>query len=315
MVLDQVLTGKLDLKRLNNSLVRFVNNYLLISSNIAIDEDKPYWVKRERLEENKNIISYYFSPLSEQEIYNFVSESFDLERDLLIRFLVIKLKADCYRLIYILPHILIDGLSYNEILLEVSNYFNDLTYSNSFSLKDQVQLHQNLNLNLNTILEENKLRLETFWKTYAAGVSGVDFSFLSYGGSKAIEETLVNKSIRSTRFSYGVDELSRIKQLPKKYGVTPYIYSQLVLGILLHKHTGQESIAISFPVAILEGKELIYGAHINTIFIKYIFGTDTTIGDLIEQTLNYFYELKHAKGKYLPVSRITDFADNADFLN
>ena len=90
MVLDQVLTGELDITRLNNAVKRTINEHLLISSNIIKDQEKVFWKRRNKLDDDADVISYYEGNLSDEEILKMVQQPFNLENDLLIRAFLIK---------------------------------------------------------------------------------------------------------------------------------------------------------------------------------------------------------------------------------
>jgi hypothetical protein len=75
--------------------------------------------------------------------------------------------------------------------------------------------------------------------------------------------------------------------------LTPYSYGQCIFGLLLYKYTGQEGLAISYPVAIKEGIDFIYGAQVNTNLISYKFNRNLTIIELLNQSREFFKSLKH----------------------
>ncbi len=316
LVIDNVLTGDLDIDRHNKSLIRFVNENLLISSNVAEKDGKLYWAQRTPIADTDTLIKYYPDGLSEEELLADVVKPFDLENELLVRFYVIKQGAQSFRCIYIFQHILGDGLSTKPIFVEYSRYYNDDHYINPISLKEQFTLHQKLSSTFDSLLEENSVQMHEFWRKNLEGLSGVDIHFLQNNAhsSNSHKDLVPHNKASEYRFSFQKTDLVRIKQLTRKYKLTPYIYGQFVFGILLHKITNQKRIGISFPAAILEGKEIFYGAHINNLIIDYKFDTETTLAGLINNTGNYYSELKASKAKYLPVYEIVRYASNSNLF-
>ncbi|CAA7391269.1 hypothetical protein [Chryseobacterium fistulae] len=68
LVLDQSISGVLDIERLNTSLVRFVNNYLLINSNVLNISGELFWKSRPLLSEDVPILTYFPQEPSEEEL-------------------------------------------------------------------------------------------------------------------------------------------------------------------------------------------------------------------------------------------------------
>jgi amino acid adenylation domain-containing protein len=312
MVLDQEMTGKVDIELLNSSLVRFVRDHLLFNSNILSEGGRLFWVQRNQIEPNARLLLHYPDGLPQKHLSELIHTPFDLEKDFLARFYIITNSPAQYRLIYVLPHILIDGLSYNSLLQEGSHYYNDKKYENPVSIDQQFILYSALNLKLDSLLQVNKSQMEVFWQRRLNGISGVDFGFLK---SNLPDRPKGVSCIRELRFNFKEHELAKIKRLSRLYRLTPYIYGQFIYGVLLHRMTGQQRFGICFPVAILEGMGLIYGAHVNTLIIDFNIDKHTTLKDLIVSVLVFFDGLKRTKGKYLPIERLLDYVDNRNILD
>lgn len=71
------------------------------------------------------------------------------------------------------------------------------------------------------------------------------------------------------------------------------MFGQLVMALLLHKMTRQTNIPLVYPVAMLEGKDLFYGAHVNTLLINYHFDDNTTLQAVINNITKYYKDLKN----------------------
>ncbi|MDB5012395.1 MAG: hypothetical protein JWQ25_597, partial [Daejeonella sp.] len=313
MVMDQVVGGNLDIERVEKSIKRLLNSYRLMTSNIKRSGDKIGWVRRKPINDLENFMLFHDSELTEDEILELVQKPFDLENDHLARMHIIKLKNGQYRIIKILHHILIDGLSCKTTYDEMESFYNNKHHCNPVSLEEQEYLHHKLASDLNQILTENKSVMQDFWKKHLSSISGPDLKFLK--ANTPNEAALTRNVISELRFSFNEDTFVRVRQLTRGYRLTPYIFGQLIFGMIIHKMSGQDAIGISFPTAILEGKELIFGAHINSIVLPFRFNENTTVQNLADDILAFYGELKNSKAKYLPVHEILKFAESSGLMD
>lgn len=228
MVLDQYLEGELDIARLNQSLIRLMNEHLLINSNVQYSGDDICWHHRVMIGREEQVITYYSEGITEEELLKEVLTSFHLEEDLLIRVYVIRYAATQYRLIYTMSHIVIDGLSYDALLRKGSCYYNDENYADSVRPAEQAILYQELSTRLTDILSVHKTEMHSFWNSRLQGVSGLDLSFLKT--DKEVSDTRL--SLSEHHFQIEVSAMIKIKSLLRDHGLTSYIYGQLVLGSL-----------------------------------------------------------------------------------
>src|ERR1041384_3372782 len=90
IIWDQVLTGHLDIIRLNKRLIALVNDYLLINSNVYTADDNCYWIQRPLLTEAEQLLQYHPEALTEEEIFQLVLQPFHLENELLFRVYAIR---------------------------------------------------------------------------------------------------------------------------------------------------------------------------------------------------------------------------------
>lgn len=136
IVFDQNLQGKLDISKLTGALVRFVLEHLLCNSHIKEGKDEiAFWVKNSEV---YGLQYFQSNKLTNQEILKYIQEPFNLELGLLYRFVLIKNNDIEHRLIIVLHHIIIDGLSFDYLIEELSNYYNDELYKNNISIKKQL---------------------------------------------------------------------------------------------------------------------------------------------------------------------------------
>lgn len=316
LVFDQYMEGYVDAERLNQSCIRLVNDHLLVNSNIIEEDNRLYWVGRQLLAPDADLVNFYDDVLDDAQMLALVSKPFDLRRDRLVRFNLLRLGVEKYRLVYVFHHILVDALSFRQLVKEGQDHYNNYDHPVRVALAEQVELHHRLSATFDEILQARPVMNE-FWATYLRGLQGTDLKFLHKGGYTPTKVAVpgLKNVVSEYRFSFDAVTLSQVRQLARKYRLTPYIYGQMVFGMLLHRMTGQQHIGISYPVAIQEGRDLIYGAHINSVVIGYRFDADTTVQQLINDTVAYFNDLKTSKGKYLPVSEMLQHAENSSMLD
>lgn len=289
MVLDFLLEGEIDKKRLNDSLIRFVNEHLLYNSNVTNNDGTLKWKLRNRIDQSAQLISVYESQIAEDEILKIVTEPFDLEQDLLVKFVLIRNSNNNYRFINIQPHILVDGLSGDELIKQLSEYYNTYSYKHPQSIEQQAILHNKLSAKFAEIINKNTIQINDFWQKHLNNIQANDLRFLY---NNRINDTNNANSLNVIDFFLQDDFVFKLKAAAHKEGLTAYIISQIALAVSLHKYSGQTNIGISFPIALLEGKELIYGAHVNTLIIDFRFSSATNLQELIQQ----------ARAQILPLS-------------
>ena len=309
IVMDNIVVGDLNIKKMRESLLELLNKYLIFRHNVVSKEDGIYWIKRSP---TKDIGVFHPQNLSDDEIYKIVSDPFDLEKDVFFRLHIIRLEDQKYRIVCILPHLVVDGISTEEIYVSWGHLYNDEDI-NIEPLEQQNDLHEKLTSFYENILKENDKKIHSFWKKHLSGLEGIDLSFLK--NRKNADTKNQNRYVNEYVFSYEADICNKVRSLKYNYKITPYIFGQLVLAVLLHKITGQKNIGIPYPIAMLEGKELMYGAHVNTLIIDYRFDEGATAHSLINYALAFFKELKTTKAKYLPIYEIIKYADNTNIMD
>ncbi|RNA62608.1 amino acid adenylation domain-containing protein [Chryseobacterium nematophagum] len=312
IVLDQSMSGFLDIERLNSSLVRFVNNHLLMNSNVVNTSDELFWKSRPLLSEDTQLVTYFSQEPSKEELLSLALQAFDLEKDQLVRFYAVNLNDGRYRIIYIFSHIVVDGLSGNSVYDEISNYYNAPHYVNPVPLIEQANLHDKLNHQFDEIFHKDEDQMSDFWEKHLKDLENIGFKFLQASGTRKAPLT-INK-ISEFTFGFQEDIFQQVKGLTRSYKLTPYTYGQMILGIVLHRISGIGQVGINYPVGIKEGQDLIFGAHVNTIIKGYHFTSETRVSDLIAQNLDYVSELKKTKSHYLPIGKLIKYAQHSDIL-
>jgi len=320
IVFSQEFENEIDIIRLGNAIKRFISENIIFNSHVINYKEKLCWIKNSKIYH----VDHLDSTSTNKDILSFIQKTFNLENGPLYRFGVIK-KNNKHKLIIVLHHILIDGSSFDYFSDELSNYYNDEYYQNNISIEKQLfsisKLSQSLSINIRT----NKKRSKLFWKNKLFDLQPLNLNFLKSITEKenllTIPERLelsvqeLNK-ISEIRFSFNKQILSKLSQLIKKYNVSPFLYGQCIYAILLHIYTGQDKFCLSYPVAIKEGMDFIYGVQVNINLIPFNFKNIKNILDIINQSKEFIKSLKNnnINHSYLPISDIVSGL-NKEILN
>ena len=310
LVIDQTLYGNLEVAKLKHALHRYITEHIILNSHIRDINNVAYWVPNQQINE----LEYTETPVATSELLKYVKRSFDLHHGPLYRFKLVRLQDNVYRFIAVFHHLLVDGSSSLDagVFTAIANYYNDDNYTTQYSIPEQIDLITKLTTTLTTKLAEQQPMHTQFWRQHLADTSNVDLGFLKLA-SKATRD----HAITTINFSYDANVLAQLKQLKSQYAVTPYLFSKCIFAMLLHRYTGQERITISYPIAIKEGLDFIYGAQINTNLITYQFQPETTVAAILNQSREFFHhtirnDIQHG---YQPIADIMNSCDNKNLLD
>ncbi|WP_426480020.1 amino acid adenylation domain-containing protein [Chryseobacterium sp. CBSDS_008] len=297
------------MEKLNSSLIRFINHNLIVNCNIININGELFWKSRPLISDHSCLLIYFSRPPDSDELLELVLQPFDLINDQLVRFYIIRLDDEKYRIIYVFSNILIDRLTDDFLYSELSKYYNNTSYYNPVTLNEQVNLLQELNTEVRNILDERKEIISDFWEKQLKNIQNPGFKFLEVCNDRSISSpSFYINPLKELHFEFSEEVLFRTKLLTDTYKMTPYAYGQLILAILLHRISGVENLVISYPVSIKKPQNYIFGSHVNTIVKGYYFNSNSILEDLIDQNMDYLNDLWNTKADYLPVSELIQYA-------
>jgi amino acid adenylation domain-containing protein len=295
-------------EKMNHTLHRLVKSSFILSSVVSPEDGTLRWKAREPLPTDFRLLTYIDHPLTDVEIFPLISKPFDLEKDLPVRYFLIKISEKSYRFIFVTHHIVMDGTKANWAYGEINRCWEGLDKTEH---EKQKLFQQRLNRKWQAILEKYGEEIASFWDNRLKGAA-LDLNFLLSGGIPETE--LPALPVSMFRFFIEKKEFDRVRIIARKYGITPYIYGQIVFAVILSKMTGQRRVSFAFPVMIPEGADYIWGARINTLIVDYRISPDADFTDLAEQARSYFRDIESSRAKYLPVNEITRRLENRDVL-
>ncbi len=298
MVIDNTIVGEIDKKKYNDSFEQLLNEHFITRHNIDDGPDGAFWVPREPV---FNLVTYHDTPLTDEEIYALVSAPFDLRNGPLVRIHLISLgQNDTVHCLFFI------------ILLSMASVPKRFGKNGvNAIMASTIRCHRCRNRGLCTssfaiisprFCKKKANKCVSFGASVWAILKALIYAFYK----RAASLQPLQPGVRFSELLFGFDEdiSRRVKLLLRKYKLTTYLFGQMVMALLLHKMSGQKAVALAYPVAISEGKELLYGAHINTLAIDYRFADDATIRSVIASVHRYYKALKQTKAKYLPVHEI-----------
>lgn len=310
IVFHQDLRGDIDISNLENALSRFVKENVLVNSHLISEDEELFWV------ENKQVtpLKFFNSPLPPSEIISLIEEPFNLLEGPLYRFYLIKTKLKQYKIIIVLHHLIIDGSTITYFCNEISNYYNNKEYKNPVSKEDQIEKISRLAEHLNNLHHTHKEENKQFWEDKLANIEPVEANFLISSSPQEEENFSDFSKIEELRFSFPKEVLDKVLKL-KHTLVSPYFYGRAIFAFLLRQYSGKRKICISYPIAIAEGKDFIYGGQVNTSLICYDFSQADNFIDILEQAKKFVKSLKsqNVNHAYLPIFELSKIA--RDLLN
>jgi surfactin family lipopeptide synthetase A len=294
----QRLFGNMDEQRLKGALKRYVEEHLLLNSHVQEINGEEFWIKNDAIWE----LEYFSEPLDDVALLNYVMEPFEIQRGPLYRFRLIRLNEKTYQFFVVLHHLVMDGSCLDDGVFDaISHYYNDETHTAKYTIQEQIRLNENFCHGVLAQLAENSEASRKFWQSQLAEVENLDLGFLKQPTAYKNSENRVNP-IEEIKFSFTDDNLAKIHTLKSRYSISPYIYGQCILAMLLYRYTGQKSFVMTYPVAIKAGIDFIYGAQLTISMLPYHFHEAMTISELLETCKNFFAHVKENDYYYYPIT-------------
>lgn len=312
---DHVLDGLLDVTRLICALKRYVAERLLFNCHIQTIEGVPCWVEHNNEPNNNSLLDYSEKVLDQAALLTYVNQPFDLHHGPLYRFQLIQTAVHTHRLIIVLHHLLMDGITLTSGLFEpLSSYYNDAHYSEKEGLQQQAQALIHLEKTLTKRLARHKDEAAAFWQEALTDVEHLDVRCLkSKQDPLSMASHRGENPIKAMYFDFDQPIVSKLEALKARDQVSPYFYGQCIFALLLHRYTGQKRFSIAYPMIIREGADFKLGGQVNLNVMPYIFEKTTTLADLLAHVKLFFGRTvkDDARYGYDPVAAIKGALPNS----
>ncbi len=323
MVIDQTLHGFVQTERLHQALQRYIADHLVLNSHIQVIDEQPCWVVNDQIDTlscgNDNNDS---SAALDQALLSYVSQPFDLHAGPLYRFKLVRLADDHYRFVLVFHHVVLDGLSMKSGIIDaISDYYNDCSYRYAISHKQQIEQLTQFTTQLEQKIDAQHDKDQCFWRETLRGQpDAVDLRFLKTTHDILPDSTSNKKAtcpaVRAIRWQQQDITFEQLSALKECYGLTRYAFSQCVLAVLLYRYTAQTAFAITYPTAIREGADFLYGAQVNTAIMPYRLTGDSELGDVIKHTATLLQAtVRDGQHGYCPFATIDHISSSKAYLN
>ena len=283
------IKGALNVLALEKSLNYLVNRHEALRTLFHKDDNgKPYQYIQKEASITLNVADY--SNSSENKdleikklLETFVNQPFNLERDLLIRGVLVQTNTNEHVLGLCFHHIIYDGWSSEVFMKELREVYE--SYLNTATIQLPELPIQYLDY---SVWQEESGQQEAYevsllhWKTHLSNHQDLDLKtdfprpkVSSKNGERLIKR--LNKDIRL-----------KLTEYSKASNGTLFTSLLSSVYILLNKFSGQEDICIGIPVANREHKDLegLIGFFVNTIVSRIQIESDETITSLFTKVQN-----------------------------
>jgi amino acid adenylation domain-containing protein/non-ribosomal peptide synthase protein (TIGR01720 family) len=265
------LDGQVDVSHLEESLNGLIAKYDVLRTNFVYKNvNEPMQVVWK--EKHAKIIYKDLSSLSESEQQEFIAEykqedikrGFDLTRDLLIRFTLIRLGQRKYQLIWSHHHILMDGWCFGILFSDLLDMYQRRLHQQTIPMEPVTGYSEYIRW----LGRQDQDEAVNYWRRYLEGYEQVTSLAISPAASSASDG--YQKS--ETSLTLSSQQTSSLHALAKKYQVTLNSVIQSIWGVLLHNYHDTNDIAFGAVVSgrssAIRGVEHIVGLFINTIPVR-----------------------------------------------
>ena len=259
----QEIHGSLDIERLFLACKRIERDFLYYHLYVSKEQGK---ISLASFDNQYSSIEYIDHALSFDEIKSLIRKPFDLtNKSSLTRVCVIKKGIDKYCILFVCHHLISGGMILYELVRLLSNYYNDIHFRYSISIKTQQQENLLFVRKVKGMLETHREVLMNFWREKLEGGESISLDFLKLpqGAYKYNKE---NKIFRY--YSVPLEYVMGVARLAKQRVVTDYIIYITTLSVLFYKHLYEEPSKLLFSLPYLvNSKAYIQG--VNNIFIPF----------------------------------------------
>lgn len=281
------LTGKLDLKALQQSVDKIIERHEVLRMRYTNIEDEVYCVPIEHPQcpiELQKIRAFGKEKKEqkwEETLQEILCRPFDLQNQIPIRVVVVNQAKDDNYLIVVIHHIASDMWSLRLFNQELQSIYNAITESRECTLPETPIQYMDYAQWQRDRLEDRPDQEDiTYWKKTLEGVP----PYLRLTSDKP-RPAIQTSDGDSYKFFFTQELIKKIQDLSVKEQVTPFVITLSAFGVLLSKYANMDDFVIGSPIAgrIRKETENVIGAFINTLALRFNVCEDPTIHDLYQK--------------------------------
>ncbi len=261
------LSGRLDIEKIRTAFEKLLERHEILRTSF-------HYLDGEYLQKIHESVEVSLNLMSGSDIYEIASEFvqiFDLGKAPLIRAAYAETEDGNYYLIFDMHHIISDGQSVNNMIMELSKLYRQENVPEVwFQYRDYSEW-----TNKRDITKQKEYWLKEFQDEIPVLDMPID-------GKRTGRQSYIGKTVKA-EFDSSVRQA--VKKIALKNGATDYMVLMAALMITLNKYSGQETIIIGSPVSgrIQKETEDMLGVFVNTLAIKGIVKSDMKYTDFQRQ--------------------------------
>nr|WP_245772660.1 non-ribosomal peptide synthetase [Myxococcus fulvus] len=281
------LRGALDVPALDGALRLLLDRHPVLRTTFIAEDGRP--VPRhnplpvEVLQVEELSATDADSPALHHRLREESTRVLSLEQGPLYRFHLFRLAPEHHVLLLVLHHVVVDGLSIDLLLSELSQAYASLHQHQTPSLPKAPLTYADVAAwQRSAPVRAREATHVEYWKRQLAGAP----ASLSLPTDKPRPSILGDAGALS-RFHRLSPELEQaLTRVCREHQVTPFMVLSAALAALLHRHSGQDDVSVGTPVS---GRphpamEDVVGLFTNTVVLRTRFNPGTTFAELLAST-------------------------------
>ncbi|WP_335337256.1 amino acid adenylation domain-containing protein [Chania multitudinisentens] len=282
MVMDQTISGGLDIHRLDRAVKRVIAKYPVLHSHLIEEGNELLWCPN-----GEDTVIALEKCDSLQSLARLAAQPFDLNKGPLLRYgLYQDRQNDVYEFVLVLHHITVDGFSTAELYAEISHAYNDeiLPDDDIHQAGDITDKYQEYRLKLNEISTANPAE---FWKKTLRGLPEInELPYIHHPDNQAVGQYI--------QFSLFLEKWYGLKSSIRH--ANEFLIFKTVWALLIARYCQSEAVHIAYPVSMESGSHLKLGAQVNTAVFPFFVHSGDNFADIYQRTLAHSRALKAKPG-------------------
>ena len=231
-------------------------------------------------------------------------QSFDLEKDTLMRGLTLKLSANQFILGLCIHHIVTDGWSMRILLKDMIYAYEGYSNGNSVSVTPLEIQYTGYSVWQKQVISGARIASELeYWKNQLTGYQDLDMPL------DHPRPAQISGDGSYLRFKVNKEQVLAMSKISKERRMTPFTLFMAAVYLLLRKYSSQKDICMGMPVANRNNRDIedIVGFFVNTVVMRINPTEDQplTIDDLLSQV--HKVTVDGQDNQNLPIENIIDF--------
>ncbi|MBE6048575.1 MAG: amino acid adenylation domain-containing protein, partial [Clostridium sp.] len=267
-------TGEFDVDKFKEAILKVINRHESLRTKFILTEEGARQVINSNL--NIEIPVVKASEVNIDELFNSFIKPFNLEKNPLIRCMIVEVKSNLHYVFIDMHHILADGASVSIIVKDLLDFYNGETLDNlSYQYKDYCEwLHKEMS-------SEKYEKSREYWlNKFKDEVPELNIN------KDAVRKELVNCQCGNYASVIENDVFLKAKEVITKMNISWYMLLLNSYSILLHKFSGQNDIVIGSPILGRDKEEWksVVGMFVNMIPIYCKIDDEMSIEDYLYNT-------------------------------